>query len=121
MPLPYVTAQGDLGQDPELRYTQAGKPWTRLRLACAERRNNQAGDWKEGPPARPWAACLHAGMMRVYLRTVPWVWLATATAGAFTWQATVDRAEDWASLPAPVSAGQEGCVPQSSPNREVSE
>lgn len=47
MPLPYVTAQGNLGQDPELRYTQAGNPWTRLRLACTERRKNQAGDWED--------------------------------------------------------------------------
>lgn len=74
-----------------------------------------------GPAARPWAASLHAEMMRVYLRTVPWAWAATAAAGLLTWDMTTDRAEDWASPPAPVSAGQEGCVPQSSPSGEVTE
>lgn len=74
-----------------------------------------------GPAARPWAACACAGMMRVYLRTVPWVWLATAAAGVLTWDLTADQAEDWASLPAPVSAGQEGYVPQSPPSGEVAE
>ncbi|GAB2747672.1 hypothetical protein [Nocardioides pakistanensis] len=74
-----------------------------------------------GPSVRPWAACLHGGMMRVYLRTVPWVWAVTAAAGLLTWDLTADRAEDWASLPAPVSAGQEGYVPQSSPSGEVAE
>ena len=72
-----------------------------------------------GPSARPWAVCLHAGMMRVYLRTVPWVWLTTTAAGLLTWQATSGRAEDWASLPGPVLAGQTGYVPQLSPSGEV--
>lgn len=74
-----------------------------------------------GPAARPWAACLRGGMMRVYLRTVLWVWLATPAAGTLTWQATTERAEDWASLWVSISAGQGGYVPQLSPSGEMAE
>lgn len=59
--------------------------------------------------------------MRVYVGTIPWVWLATAAAGTVTWNLATERAEDKASVQAPVSAGQEGYVPQSSPSQGVVE
>lgn len=77
-----------------------------------------------GPAARPWAGAWSAGMMRVYLRTVPWVWVATAVAGSLTWQAATDRAEDYVSVPGSKQASDlhvYWSVPQTSPSGEGSE
>lgn len=49
MSLPTVSLVGNLTADPELRYTQAGKPVTSFSVACNERRKDQAtGDWVDG-------------------------------------------------------------------------
>ena len=48
MPLPQLTLVGNLTADPELRYTQSGKPVTTLRIAANERRKNEAGEWVDG-------------------------------------------------------------------------
>lgn len=47
MPLPNVVAHGVLGADPELRYAANGNAYTRLRLACTERRKGQDGQWHD--------------------------------------------------------------------------
>lgn len=38
---------GNLGQQPELRYTQSGKPVLSLRMATNERFKNSEGEWKD--------------------------------------------------------------------------
>lgn len=38
---------GNLGADPELRYTQAQMPVCTLRLATSERRKDSSGEWAE--------------------------------------------------------------------------
>lgn len=42
-----ATIIGNLGGDPEMRYTQAGKPMTRFRVACNSRRRGQDGEMVE--------------------------------------------------------------------------
>jgi single-strand DNA-binding protein len=42
-----VIIAGNLGADPELRYTQAGDAILKLRVATAERYKNKAGEWQE--------------------------------------------------------------------------
>ena len=42
-----VTAEGRLTAQPELRYSQAGKPWATCTVVSNERRKNQAGDWED--------------------------------------------------------------------------
>lgn len=48
MPLPQITLVGNLTADPELRFTQAGKAWATLRLACNDRTKNDQGEWVDG-------------------------------------------------------------------------
>ena len=48
MALPTITLIGNLTADPELRWTQSGKPVTSLRMACNERKKNEAGEWVDG-------------------------------------------------------------------------
>lgn len=48
MALPSITIIGNLTADPELRWTQAGKPVVNFRVACNERRKNEAGEWVDG-------------------------------------------------------------------------
>ena len=45
MPLPNIVAHGVLGADPELKYANNGNAYTRLRIACTERRKGQDGQW----------------------------------------------------------------------------
>lgn len=45
MPLPNIVAHGVLGADPELKYASNGNAYTRLRLACTERKKGQDGQW----------------------------------------------------------------------------
>ena len=42
-----VTAEGRLTAQPELRYSQAGKPWATCTVVSNERRKNQAGEWED--------------------------------------------------------------------------
>jgi single-strand DNA-binding protein len=42
-----VTLVGNLGADPEMRYTQAGKPVAKFRVACNNRRRTPDGEWQE--------------------------------------------------------------------------
>lgn len=48
MPLPTITVIGNLTADPELRFTNSGKAVVSLRLACNDRRKNEAGEWVDG-------------------------------------------------------------------------
>lgn len=42
-----VTLNGRLVADPEFRFTQSGKPFTRFTVATSRRRKNQAGEWED--------------------------------------------------------------------------
>jgi single-strand DNA-binding protein len=48
MPLPTITMIGNVVADPELRFTQSGKPVVNFRVAANERRKNEAGEWIDG-------------------------------------------------------------------------
>lgn len=48
MALPQITLTGNLTNDPELRFTNAGKAVATLRVACTERRKNDQGEWVDG-------------------------------------------------------------------------
>lgn len=49
MSLPTISLVGNLTGDPELRYTQAGKPLAAFSVACNDRYKDQAtGEWKDG-------------------------------------------------------------------------
>jgi single-strand DNA-binding protein len=43
-----LTIIGNLGADPELRFTSGGKAVANLRIADTPRRKNAAGDWEDG-------------------------------------------------------------------------
>src|SRR5690348_15292365 len=38
---------GNLGSDPELRFTKSGQPMLKIRLATNERYKDQSGEWKD--------------------------------------------------------------------------
>ena len=42
-----VTIEGRLTAQPEVRFSQAGKPWATFTIVSNERRQNQAGDWED--------------------------------------------------------------------------
>ena len=42
-----VTIDGRLTAQPEVRFSQAGKPWVTGTIVSNERRKNQAGDWED--------------------------------------------------------------------------
>lgn len=48
MSLPNITLIGNVVADAELRFTNAGKAWTTFRVACNDRRKNEAGEWIDG-------------------------------------------------------------------------
>lgn len=49
MPIPAITARGNLTADPILRFTQAGKPVVSLTIACNDRRKDATtGEWVDG-------------------------------------------------------------------------
>lgn len=49
MTLPQTTIEGNLGADPELRFTPSGAPVANFRVACTERRKNeQTQQWEDG-------------------------------------------------------------------------
>lgn len=49
MALPRIHLTGNLTGDPELRFTQGGKPIARLRVASSERKRLDDGSWGDGP------------------------------------------------------------------------
>lgn len=44
-----ITLTGNLGTDPELRFTATGVPVVTINVACAERRRADDGQWVDGP------------------------------------------------------------------------
>lgn len=48
MPLPTITIVGNLTSDPELRWTQSGKAVVNFRIACNDRKKDEAGNWVDG-------------------------------------------------------------------------
>jgi len=48
VPLPIITIQGNLTQDPELRFTKTEKPVVSLRVACSDRKKDAQGNWSDG-------------------------------------------------------------------------
>lgn len=53
---PQITVVGNLVADPELRVSQAGKPWVTFRLAATPRvRDRQTQDWVDGETL--WLGC----------------------------------------------------------------
>lgn len=48
MGLPFVSLTGNLTDDPELRFTAAGKAIAKLRLACNSRVKGPSGEWTDG-------------------------------------------------------------------------
>ena len=46
--LPQVNGQFVLVRDPELRFSQAGKPWVKLRLVAKDRKRTGDGQWVDG-------------------------------------------------------------------------
>jgi single-strand DNA-binding protein len=48
MPLPTITAVGNLVRDPELRFTNSGKGVVNFTVACNDRKKNEAGEWVDG-------------------------------------------------------------------------
>jgi single-strand DNA-binding protein len=42
-----VTLIGNLGQDPEVRFTGGGTAVANMRIACSERFKNKNGDWED--------------------------------------------------------------------------
>lgn len=48
MPLPTIALVGNLTADPELRYTNSGKPLASFSVACNDRYKNDAGEWVDG-------------------------------------------------------------------------
>lgn len=42
-----ITVEGNLGSDPEVKYTQYGDQVTELRIACTYRKKNQQGQWED--------------------------------------------------------------------------
>lgn len=49
---------GNLGQDPEMRTTNSGTAVCTLRVACTNRRKNQAGEWED---ATEWVSVICFG------------------------------------------------------------
>lgn len=53
---PLITVAGNLVADPELRVSQAGKPWVTFRIASTPRvKDRQTNDWSDGEPL--WLGC----------------------------------------------------------------
>ena len=53
---PIVTFVGNIVADPELRMSQAGKPWVTFRLACTPRvKDRDSGEWGDGETT--WVGC----------------------------------------------------------------
>lgn len=46
MTLPSVTATGNLGADPDLKFTPSGKAVASLSIGCNENKKNDAGQWE---------------------------------------------------------------------------
>lgn len=61
MPLPTTAFVGNLTGDPELRYTQAGKPVTTFSVACNDRYKNDQGEWVDGDTTYLTVVCWRNG------------------------------------------------------------
>lgn len=48
MALPTITGVGNLTADPELRFANSGTAIAKVRVACNDRKKNDAGDWVDG-------------------------------------------------------------------------
>ncbi|WP_029135311.1 single-stranded DNA-binding protein [Nakamurella lactea] len=48
MALPYITIQGNIVRDPELRFTASGKAVASITVAANERYKDKAGEWQDG-------------------------------------------------------------------------
>ena len=49
-----ITIVGNLVDDPDLRFTPAGQPFARFRIASTPRyRDNATGEWKDGDTVLP--------------------------------------------------------------------
>ena len=48
MSLPAIVIQGNLTQDPELRFTKTEKAVASLRVACSDRKKDASGNWVDG-------------------------------------------------------------------------
>lgn len=48
--LPYVTLEGNLTADVEVRFSQAGKAWASFGVACSDRVRDPQGNWTQGDP-----------------------------------------------------------------------
>lgn len=46
MTLPRITATGNIGGEPELKFTQSGKAILNFSLGCNENKKNDAGEWE---------------------------------------------------------------------------
>ena len=46
MPLPQITATGNLTRDPELRFLADGTPVASLTVACSKSKKDDAGNWQ---------------------------------------------------------------------------
>lgn len=42
-----ITVEGNLGADPEIKFTQGGDQITELRIACTPSKKNQQGQWED--------------------------------------------------------------------------
>lgn len=47
--LPRITINGNVVADPDLKFTQGGKPLLKLRVASNENKKNAQGGWDDGP------------------------------------------------------------------------
>lgn len=72
MSLPTITATGNLAADPDLKFTQSGKPALNFRIGCNENKRDEAGQWQTvsttwlgvtlwGDDAERYADLLHKG------------------------------------------------------------
>lgn len=61
-----ITVQENLGQDPEVKFTQSGKQVTELRIAATAARKDQNGQWTDdGDPL--WVTAAFWGEQHGYL------------------------------------------------------
>lgn len=45
---PTITVQGNVGQDPDMRFSDGGKAWCRFSIAYTSRRKGDGGEWEDG-------------------------------------------------------------------------
>jgi single-strand DNA-binding protein len=50
MNMPQIAVTAGVAFDPELQFSQAGKPWAKLRLVVKDRKRDDNGQWVDGEP-----------------------------------------------------------------------